>query len=118
MPLKRCLIEIGCGVDLHGSDSTKAAQRAIADAFARNNISFYTLARTFRADLGSMEIDATVGVPRPETVDRQVVLAGLPGGNTKLKIEEGGLRVPDEAGTDATVIASAAIVVRLGLPED
>jgi uncharacterized protein (TIGR02058 family) len=118
MPLKRCLIEIGCGVDLHGSDSTKAAQRAIADAFARNNISFHTLARTFRADLSTMEIDATIGVPRPETVDRQVVLASLPGGNTKLTVEDEGLQVPDEVGPDATVIASAAIIVRLALPVD
>ena len=113
MPLVRCLIEIGSGVDLHGSNSTKAAQRAVADALARNNISFYTLVKTFRASIDSMEIEATVGVPAPETVDRDLVLAGLPNGKSKLNLVEGGLRVQDDVGPDATVIASAALVIRL-----
>jgi len=116
MALTRCLIEIGSGVDLHGSDSTKAAQRAVADAFARNNVSFHTLAKMFRADLSTMQVEATIGVPRPESVDREAVLASLPKAKTILHVVEGGLRVPDDAGSDATVIASAALVVRLDLP--
>ncbi len=116
MPLTRCLIEIGSGVDLHGSDSTKAAKRAVADAFARNNVSFYTLAKTFRADPASLQVEATIGVPDPETVDRDVVMAELPTGKTILNVERGGLRVRDDSGPDATIIASAALVVRLDLP--
>ena len=116
MPITRCLIEIGCGVDLHGSDSTKAAKRAVTDAFARNNVSFHTLAKTFRADPSSLQVEATIGVPNPETVDRDAVMAELPKGKTILHIEQGGLRVADDVGTDATIVASAALVVRLDIP--
>jgi len=113
VPLTRCLIEIGCGVDLHGSDCTKAAKRAVVDAFARNNISFHTLARTFRADLASLQVEATIGVPNPESVDQDVVLAELPKGKAILNVQQGGLRVQDDTGPDATIIASAALVIRL-----
>ena len=116
MALTRCLIEIGSGVDLHGSDNTKAARRAVVDAFARNNVSFHTLARMFRADLNTLQVEATVGVPRPDSVDREALLEELPRGKTILHVVEGGLRVPDDVGDDATVIASAALVVRLDLP--
>ena len=113
MPPTRCLIEIGCGVDLHGSDSTKAAKRAVVDAFARNNVSFYTLAKTFRADPASLQVEATIGVPNPESVNRDSVMEELPKGKAILNIELGGLRVKDDTGLDATIIASAALVVRL-----
>ena len=116
MPLTRCLIEIGCGVDLHGSDSTKAARRAVADAFARNNVSFYTLAKTFHADPATLQIEATIGVPDPQSVDQNAVLNELPKGKAILHVEQGGLRVADDLGTDATVVASAVLVVRLDIP--
>ena len=35
MALKRCLLELGSGVDLHGKDSTKAARRAVFDALPK-----------------------------------------------------------------------------------
>ncbi len=90
----------------------------MADALARKNISFYTLAKTFSVSPSTMEVEATIGVPRPETVDRDAVLTGLPSGKSKLNVVEGGLRVPDDIGPDATVIASAALVVRLDVDID
>ena len=35
MVLKRFLLQLGSGVDLHGRDYTKAAQRAVEDAIRR-----------------------------------------------------------------------------------
>jgi uncharacterized protein (TIGR02058 family) len=32
MPLIRCVTEMGMGVDVHGSDATKAAKRAVSEA--------------------------------------------------------------------------------------
>jgi Conserved hypothetical protein (Lin0512_fam) len=43
------------------------------------------------------------------------VLAVLPHGTGTVKVVEGGLEIPNEAGTDKTVIAQAAAVVRLDL---
>jgi uncharacterized protein (TIGR02058 family) len=116
MSLTRCLIEIGCGVDLHGSDSTKAARRAVADAFARNNVSFNTLAKMFHADVATLQVEATIGVPDPDSIDYDAVMEDLPRGKAILRVEQGGLRVPDDLGPDATVVASAVLVVRLDLP--
>jgi uncharacterized protein (TIGR02058 family) len=115
MPLTRCLIEIGSGVDLHGSDSTKAAARAVADAFARNNVSVYTLATMFHADIATLQIEATIGVPNPGTVDREVVTAQFPRGEVILHVKQGGAHVPDDVGPDATIVASAVLVIRLDI---
>ena len=52
--------------------------QAVADALARNNISFYTLVKTFRASIDSMEIEATVGVPAPELEASTTVVAVYP----------------------------------------
>jgi hypothetical protein len=52
-------------------------------------------------------------VPKPESVDKAVVLAVLPYGKGTVEVVEGGLLIPNDAGTDATMIAHAAVVVRL-----
>ena len=112
MPPTRCLIEIGCGVDLHGSDSTKAAKRAVVDAFARNNVSFYSLAKTFRADPASLQVEATIGVPNPESVNRDSVMEELPKGKAILNIE---LKVGHSAtcGELAEAVRGATVAARL-----
>jgi hypothetical protein len=45
------------------------------------------------------------------------VLAVLPHGTGRVTVVEGGLEIPDEAGTGSTVMAHAAAIVRLDLPE-
>ena len=63
----------------------------------------------------SMEVEVTIGVPRPDRVDKKAVLAVLPHGTGTVRVVEGGLEIPNDAGTNATVIANAAAVVRLDL---
>ena len=67
-------------------------------------------------DVDSMQVEVTIGAPKPETVDKAAVLAVLPHGTGTVNVVEGGLEIPNDAGTDVTVIASAAAVVRLDLP--
>ena len=43
------------------------------------------------------------------------MLAVLPHGTGTVSVVEGGLEIPNEAGTDKTVIAQAAAIVRLDL---
>ena len=40
MTMKRAILEMGMGNDLHGEDYTKAAERAIKDALHHSSLSF------------------------------------------------------------------------------
>ena len=40
MPLKRFILEMGSGNDLHGGDYTKAAVRAVQDALHHSSLAF------------------------------------------------------------------------------
>jgi hypothetical protein len=55
----------------------------------------------------------TIGVPKPDRVDKNAVLAVLPHGSGTVTVVEGGLEIPNDAGTNVTVIANAAAIVRL-----
>ncbi|MBI4642022.1 MAG: Lin0512 family protein [Candidatus Tectomicrobia bacterium] len=112
MAMKRCLLEIGTGVDLHGRDYTTAAQRAVRDAIQRNSLSFI---RAFGATPHSMLIDVTIAVTRPEMVNHEEVLKMLPYGEKTITVVQGGLEIPSEDGSDATVIANAAVIVSLDI---
>ena len=112
MALKRVALEIGMGTDIRGGDYTKAAVRALRDALWHNSLS---IADAVGLPVDSMQVEVTIGVPRPERVDKQAVLDVLPHGTGTVKIVEGGLEIPNDAGTNSTVIANAAAVVRLDI---
>jgi len=114
MPYRRVILEMGSGNDLHGSDYTKAAVRAVQDAIHHSSL---TLIRTLNVDLGHMRVRVTIGVQAPERVDIAAVAATLPHGEVTVEVVPGGLDVPDEVLGDVAVIASAAIVVDLDLPD-
>ena len=113
MTWKRVVLEIGMGTDIRGADSTKAAVRALRDALSHNAL---PVANALGVPTNSMRVDVTIGVPRPEQVDKGEVLAVLPHGTGTVNVVEGGLEIPNDAGTDSTLIAHAAAVVRLDLP--
>lgn len=115
MSLQRMLLEIGMGTDIRGADSTKAAVRALRDALWHNAV---TLAGALGQSADAMHVEVTVGVPRPETVDHDTVLAELPHGTGSLTVVDGGLEIPHEYRDDSTLIAHAAAVVYLDLPEN
>ena len=110
MALKRMVLQIGMGTDIRGSDDTKAAVRAVRDALWHNSLS---IATALNQPLEAMHVDVTVGVPNPAAVDKAQVLAVLPYGRGTVNVVEGGLKIVNDAGTDATLIANAAVVVRL-----
>jgi hypothetical protein len=62
-----------------------------------------------------MQIEVTIGVQRPDMVDGAQVAASLPHGQVKVNVVKGGLDVIDEERGGASVIATAAIAVRLDL---
>ena len=113
MSLRRMVLQIGMGTDIRGADHTKAAVRALRDALWRNGLS---VADAVGLPVDAMQVEVTIGVPRPEQVDKEAVLAVLPHGTGTLRVVEGGLEIANDAGTNTTVIANAAAVVRLDLP--
>ena len=119
MDYRRYLVEVGTGVDLHGEDETKAAQRAVKDVISHS--SMVGLGQLFKIKSFSeleeaLMVDVTVATPNPEKVDGDAVLATLPEGKRRISVIKGGLRFPaedtkEEARTHAIVMANAVIVV-------
>jgi uncharacterized protein (TIGR02058 family) len=112
MTLKRMVLQIGMGTDIRGADYTKAAVCALRAALWHNALS---VADTVGLPTDAMQVKITIGVPRPERVDKAAVLALLPHGTGTVRVVEGGLEIPNDAGTNTTVIAHAAALVRLDI---
>jgi uncharacterized protein (TIGR02058 family) len=110
MAMKRMVLQIGMGTDIRGADYTKAAVRALRDALWHNGLS---IANALGLPVDAMQVEVTIGVPRPAQVDKEAVLAVLPHGTGTVRVVEGGLEIPNDAGTGSTLIANAAAVVRL-----
>ena len=114
MTLQRVITEFGTGNDLHGGDYTKAAVRAVQDAIHHSSL---TLIRSLGVDAKTMQVEVTIGVPHPDLVDKNAVLAVLPHGTGTVNVVEGGLEIANEGG-NTTVVANAAAIVRLDVPVD
>lgn len=109
----RVILELGSGNDLHGSDYTKAALRAVQDALHHSSLAFI---RSLKIDKTRVDVDVTIGVQRPEQVDLEKIKTSLPVGNVTVKAVKGGLDIADPDNNDPAVIASAAIAVRIETP--
>ena len=110
MPKTRAILELGSGNDLHGSDYTKAALRAVQDALHHSSLSFIG---TLKVDKSKLDVEVTIGVQRPEKVDIEKIRQSLPLGNVTVKAVKGGLDVANPENNDSATIASAAIAVRI-----
>ncbi|MEQ9559010.1 MAG: Lin0512 family protein [Rhodospirillales bacterium] len=115
MSLKRMVLQLGQGTDIHGADSTKAAERAVRDALWRN---FLQIADALGQPRDNMVIEVTIGAPRPETIDKAAVAAVFPYGQVTVTCEAGGLEIATPDGKDSTLLAHAAVIVRMDVPDD
>ena len=113
MTLRRIILEMGTGNDLHGGDYTKAALRAVQDALHHSSLAFL---RSLGLDSKAMQVEVTIGVQQPGRVDAAAVKASLPHGQVTVKVVKGGLDIPEEGAHDRAVIATAAVAVRYDLP--
>ena len=113
MTVKRVILEMGMGNDLHGGDYTKAALRAVQDALHNSSLA---MLRSLKVPAAEMIVNVTIGVQQPDKVDAERVRTSLPYGKVSVRVVKGGLDVPDDERDDVAVIASAAIDVKLDLP--
>ena len=114
MPLRRVILEMGAGNDLHGGNYTKAAIRAVQDALHHSSLS---MIRALGVNKDDVRVDVTIGVQKPDEVDTDAVKETLPVGTVTVRAVRGGLDVPDDDRDDTAVIASAAIAVSLEVPQ-
>lgn len=114
MALKRMALELGMGTDLRGEDYTKAAVRALEAALRQNAL---YVADAFGVSRDDMHVKIIIGVAKPDRVDTAAVAAVLPYGHASVSVEEGGMDTPRDDGPGVTVMANAAAVVYLDLPE-
>jgi uncharacterized protein (TIGR02058 family) len=84
----------------------------LRDALWHNSL---TVAKALDLDVDSMQVEVTVGVPHPDRVDKDAVLAVLPHGTGTVNVVEGGLEIMNEEGNGSTIIANAAAMVRLDI---
>ena len=111
MPLKRIILEMGTGNDLHGGDYTKAALRAVQDALHHSSL---TMLRALKVNSKTeMFVNVTIGVQQPDKVDAAVVAATLPRGRAEVTVVFGGLDVHDPVQETTHVIATAAVAALL-----
>jgi uncharacterized protein (TIGR02058 family) len=116
---RKYLLENGTGVDLHGKDETKAAQRAIKDAISHSSmIGLGTLfnIESFKELEEALMVDVTIATPNPDKVNGEAVLRVLPEGKRRINIIKGGMMFPPEdidsdAKTHEVVMVNAVIVV-------
>lgn len=115
MAMKRYVVELGFGADLHGGSATKAAQRAVKDAVSRSCLcGLFEIAGM--KDPAAMHVKVRIGCPKPGEVDQKEVLAVIPFGSRELEVVEGGLtttglEVPSLGSGDTIFAAVAALTV-------
>ena len=110
--LKRIILEMGVGNDLHGGDYTKAAKRAVQDALHHSSL---VLFHSLDIDPDGMEIELTLAAEEPEKIDLEAVASTLPYGKVTPKAVKGGLTIPDNATGGVTIVVNAGVLVRLSV---
>ena len=116
MALRRFIIEVGMGVDQHGQDHTRAAERAVQDAIQRSCLCGLREVAGLK-NPADMVVEVLIGCPRPESVDGERVLKILPFGQKKIEVRQGGLLgktlFQPELGdkTDEMIVANAIVTV-------
>jgi uncharacterized protein (TIGR02058 family) len=91
---RRFIIEFGIGMDFHGQDVTKAAEKAVKDAVSRSCLCGLDEVLEIKDLNNGVDIKVTVAVSRPEEVDAERIKAQLPIGRVKVERVKGGLTIP------------------------
>lgn len=89
--MKRFIVELGTGADLHGGDVTKATKRAVSDALSHCCLCGITeMLNVSGSD--KIHVVIKVGCPKPEEVKQDELLKLIPFGHAKIEeVVNGGL---------------------------
>ncbi|MDD2336567.1 MAG: Lin0512 family protein [Geobacteraceae bacterium] len=121
MPVKRFVVELGYGADLHGANATKAAKRAVKDAVSRSCLcGLFDIVGIH--DPNEMHVKVKIACPKPQEVNGKEVLEVIPFGSKELEVVEGGLltqglEVPALGSGDNILVAVASLTVCVNIEE-
>jgi uncharacterized protein (TIGR02058 family) len=113
--VKRYIVEMGMGADLHGGDATKAAQRAVRDAMS--HCCLCGLEEILKLENSNkIRVMIKIGCPDPERVNGSDIEGLIPFGKAAVEVVSGGLttrgmHVPSFGEGDQIVIAVASLTV-------
>lgn len=114
MALRRLIVEVGMGVDQHGQDHTRAAEKAVHDAIHRSCLCGLREVAGLKSSKEAV-VEVLIGCPNPELVDKERVLKILPIGQKKIEVRQGGLLgktlfIPELGDKNDELIVANAIV--------
>ncbi|NMA49695.1 MAG: hypothetical protein GX947_08000 [Tissierellia bacterium] len=92
--MKRYIIEFGIGVDFHGQDVTRAAEKAVLDAVSKSCLCGLEEVLGIKNLNDEVVIKVTLAVTKPEEVNEDRVKACLPIGKKEIIVKKGGLNIP------------------------
>ena len=114
---KRFLVEFGTGVDLHGGNVTKAAQKALRDAISHCCLTGLSEVAGVKDAVNTLTLEVKIATPFKERLDVQEALKSLPPyRNITAEVVDGGMTVrgmhaPGLGEGDTITIVNASITV-------
>lgn len=108
--MQRYLVELGMGVDLHGSDMTKAAKEAVENAIFQSCLCEIQKTLGFKNPAEELYIKVKIVCPRPEEVLIDEIKKVLPYQNVEVEL----LDAPSsgEGDDNSLVIAALSVYVK------
>jgi len=113
MALKRVILENGDRERSARRQLYQSGDPAVQDAIHHSSLS---MIRSLGVDSKTMRVEVTIGVQQPGQSRHRSGREDIAARVATVKAVLGGLDVPDQAGGDVAIIASAAVAVRLDLP--
>ena len=104
-------MQLGMGSDLHGSDNTKAAVRAVNAAIRDNNMLFLKHVKLPSPD--HLLVSVVIATPNPDAVDTDAVSEALPIGKVSVEVQPGGMLVDADQTADPVLVAIASVTISI-----
>ncbi len=87
--LKRYIVEMGIGVDLHGGNITKAAIKGVKEATSKSCLC--GVEDILGLPPEKMHVHVKIGTTQPDQVDVEAVKKAVPVGTAEVEVVQGGL---------------------------
>jgi len=92
--IKRYILEFGMGVDFHGQDVNRAAEKAVLDAISRSCLCGLQEILDIEDLNEHVAVNVILSVSKPEEIDEERIKKCLPIGRKNVTAVKGGLQVP------------------------